>query len=147
MYCGNAQVPLADGVPRKGVDPDGLEWCCHLYRRQMERGGRFLHEFMFMPRHELVERIRADRCRSAQDAEDGGPVNKPTGFMSNSPMLLEVVNRRCFGRNGLCTRPQGGKHTQCLGKVAQREAVLQEELCATILRGFAADLRRANARW
>ena len=34
------------------------------------------------------------------------------------------------------TRPQGGRHVECLGKKAQRAAIFQEELCMAILRGL-----------
>ena len=56
--------------------------------------------------------------------------------MSNSLILLQHLHRRCFGCNGLCSRPSGGQHAQCIGKRAQRAAIFQEELCLTILRGL-----------
>ena len=56
--------------------------------------------------------------------------------MSNAPLLLSKLNRKCFGRHGLCSRPQGGRHVECLGKKAQRAAIFQEELCLAILRGI-----------
>ena len=60
----------------------------------------------------------------------------PSGFMSNSPVMLGHLNRRCFGKGGICTRPRGGVHAECMGKRAQRAAIFQEELCVTILRGL-----------
>ena len=133
-----------------------LEWCCHLYRKQVERGAYFLHEHPAFAtswsepcvirtlQMKGVSRVRADQCQLGQQTLDGDPVKKPTGFMSNSQELLDELNRRCFGRNGLCSRPRGGVHRQCIGKVAQRAAVFQEELCLAILRGLKRQLRKDN---
>ena len=60
--------------------------------------------------------------------------------MSNAPEPLQELNRRCFGRNGLCTRRHGGIHAHCLGRVAQRAAIFQEQLCVAILRGLRSQL-------
>ena len=87
-----------------------------------------------------VQRVRADQCQLGQQTAGGDPVKKPTGFMSNAAMLLGALNRRCFGKNGLCSRQSGGRHAQCIGRVAQQAAVFQEELCVTILRGLRAQL-------
>ena len=75
-----------------------------------------------------VHKIVADQCQLGQEDDWGDPIKKPIGFMSNAPELLEELNRRCFGRNGLCTRRNGGRHVQCIGKVAQRAAIFQEEM-------------------
>ena len=48
--------------------------------------------------------------------------------------MRRKLNARYFGRHGLCSRPQGGQHVECLGKKAQRAAIFQEELCMAILR-------------
>ena len=80
-----------------------------------------------------VGRIRADQCQLGQQTVVGDPIKKPTGFMSNSEEILSVLNRRCFGKGGLCTRPLGGRHAECIGKVAQRAAIFQEELCGSML--------------
>ena len=129
-----------------------LRWCCHLYMKQVERGAYFLHEHPASATswretcvrtvldHPNVSRVVADQCQLGQEDEDGSPIKKPTGFMSNSPVLLQHLDRRCFGRGGLCTRPRGGQHVECIGKRAQRAAIFQEELCLTILRGLRAQL-------
>ena len=88
-----------------------------------------------------VKRIRADQCMHGQEAEDGSPIRKPTGFMSNSDCLLEALNRRCFGRRGLCSRPEGGVHVACLGKIARRAAIFSDTMCEIILSGFTRQLR------
>ena len=56
--------------------------------------------------------------------------------MSNAPELPTAPSRRCFGKHGLCSRPQGGKHAERLGTKAQGAAILQEELRVTVLRGI-----------
>ena len=142
-----------------------LKWCCHLYQRQIDRGAYFLHEHPRLAtswrepeitnllRQESVDKINADQCQLGQQTDSGEPLKKPTGFMSNAPHLLNKLNRRCFGRHGICSRPQGGRHDECLGKKAQRAAIFQEELCMAILRGFKDQLlhdRRmgmANSAW
>ena len=63
-------------------------------------------------------------------------IKKPTGFMSNFEEILATLDRKCFGRDRLCSRPCGGSHKHCLGKVAQRAAVFQEELRVSILCGL-----------
>ena len=83
-----------------------------------------------------VQRIRADQCMHGQESDAGNPIRKPTGFMSNASYLLEALNRKCFGRRGLCSRPEGGTHQVCLGKVARRAAIFSEQMCETVLSGF-----------
>ena len=45
-----------------------------------------------------------------------------------------------LGERAYAPDPVGGTHAECLGKVAQRAAIFQEELCTTILRGLRAKL-------
>ena len=78
----------------------------------------------------------ADQCQFGQETDSGDPLRKPIGFMPNVPELLDELNRRCFGRRGLCSGPRGGTHAECFGKKAQRAAVFQDKLCIAILRGF-----------
>ena len=125
-----------------------LAWCCHLYKKQVARGAYFLHEhpnpatswkeqcIQAVLKIRGVQRITADQCQLGQEDDEGNPTKKPTGFMSNSLEMLARLHRRCFGRDGLCSRPRGGRHVQCLGKRAQRAAIFQEELCLAILRGL-----------
>ena len=125
-----------------------LHWCCRLYRKQIARGAYFLHEHprlatswrdpevLGLLATRGVDRVVADQCQLGQQTDSGDPLKKPTGFMSNSEELLRALGRRCFGKHGLCSRAEGGRHAECLGKKAQRAAIFQEELCITILRGF-----------
>lgn len=119
-----------------------LKWCCHLYRKQANRGAYFLHEHPAqatswkMPEIAEVlaipgvDKVIADQCQLGQQTDQGDPPKKPTGFMSNAPEIIRELNRRCHGRRGLCSRPRGGTHAECLGKTAQRAAIFQEELLA-----------------
>ena len=115
-----------------------LEVCVQLYEIQMNQALYFLHEHpafatswkeTCVPRllgQEGVAWIRADQCQLGWCNDEGSPVMKPTGFMSNSPQLLRELNRRCFGKGALCSRSEGGRHAQCLGRVARRAAIFQK---------------------
>ena len=83
---------------------------------------------------------RADQCMHGQESDDGNPIKKPTGFMSNSPHLIDALYKRCFGRRSLCSSPSGGMHQNCLGKVARRAAIFSDMMCEMILSGFSAQL-------
>ena len=86
--------------------------------------------------NEGIDKVTVDQCQLGQQTDSGDSLKKPTGFMSNVPRLLRRLNHRCFGRHGLCSRPQGGRHVECLGKNAQRAEIAQEELCMAILNGI-----------
>ena len=124
-----------------------LAWCCKLYARQIERGAYLLHEHpanatswqqdcvVEVLRRPGVKRIVSDQCQLAQETEAGDPIKKPTGFLSNAEKFLDVLERRCFGRDGMCSRRRGGRHALCHGKVARRAAIFQAEFCEAIVRG------------
>ena len=125
-----------------------LAWCCKLYRSQVERGAYFLHEHPKLATSWMepcirgvlaikgVGRVDADQCQLGQQDDLGQPIRKPTGFMSNSPEILRALSVQCQGRRGACTRPQGGRHVQCIGVRARRAAIFQDELCLAMLRGL-----------
>ena len=125
-----------------------LAWCCKLYRDQIARGAYFLHEHPRMARSWSepcvqrvlgmagVHKIVADQCQLGQEDDWGEPIKKPTGFMSNSAELLKVLEVRCLGKSGNCSRPSGGRHVPCLGSRARRAAIFQDKLCTSILRGI-----------
>jgi hypothetical protein len=125
-----------------------LAWMCKLYRKQMSEGRLFLHEHpgsatswneecvLEVLQQTGVARITADQCQLGQETEQGEPIRKPTGFMSNCPDILEQLNKRCKGRGGQCSRPSGGVHQLCNGKVARRAAIFHRELCEGILIGL-----------
>ena len=68
-----------------------LEWCCHLYHKQVERGVYFLHEHPAFATSwsepcvvrtlglSGVSRIQADQCQLGQQTTKGNPIKKPTG--------------------------------------------------------------------
>ena len=56
--------------------------------------------------------------------------------MSNAPEILKMLEVRCYGKNGICTRAMGGKHEECKGKVAKRAANYATQMCEAILIGF-----------
>ena len=124
-----------------------------MYRRQVARGAYFLDEHlagatslvepcvMAVLSLSGVRRVRADQCMHGQESDAGNPIRKPTGFMSNSVHLLDALNKRCFGRKGLCSRPGGGVHQPCLGKVARRAAIFSDVMCEIIFSGFSAQMK------
>jgi hypothetical protein len=67
-------------------------------------------------------------------------VMKPTGWMSNSPHILEQLNRRCGGTRGICSAT-GTPHRHATGKVARDAAVYPFLLCKAILVGLCKQLR------
>ena len=133
-----------------------LSWMCKMYARQIDAGRLILHEHPAhatswsedcvrgIMRKDGVSRITADQCQLGQQDEDGNPVKKPTWFMSNSPDILDALNRRCVGRGGVCSRAQGGRHQVCAGRTARRAAIFQRELCEAILIGLRNHLRRTG---
>ena len=130
-----------------------LDWCCYLYRKQITRGAYFLHEHpngatSWMEPSVLgvlslqgVQRIRADQCMHGQESDDGNPIEKPRGFMSNWPYLLDALHKLCFGRRGLCSKPSSWMHQNCLGKAAWRAAIFSDTMCEMILSGFSAQMK------
>ena len=68
-------------------------------------------------------------------------MKKPTGFMSNSVGILHALSRICTGRNGNCSRTEGGRHVVCSGEIAKDMARYPRDLCRAVLRGITAQLR------
>lgn len=119
-----------------------------LYREQAKAGRYFLHEHPAhasswqlqtvedMLKEPTIQKTICDQCQYGCEDENGAPVKKPTCFMSNAPEILKELSARCGGRGGSCTRPRGGTHTQCSGKVARMAAMYHFKLCRAILVGF-----------
>ena len=61
---------------------------------------------------------------------------RSTGFMTNAPEIGKELAMRCSGRNGECSRPEGGTHAQCRGKTARMAAMYHFKLCRAIFVGF-----------
>ena len=125
-----------------------LEFCVELYREQARGGRYFLHEHPAyasswqtgiiegMMKEDGVLRVTADQCLYGSETEDGSPIKKPTSFMTNAPELARELRDRCTGKNGACSRPEGGTHAQCRGKTARLAAIYHFKLCRAILVGF-----------
>ena len=90
-----------------------------------------------------VERTRADQCQHGLQAERGRmaghPVMKPTGFLSNAPLLLKQLEKRCSGKKGWCSN--GQRHAPCSAGVAKDAQVYGKELCRAMLRGMQDQLK------
>ena len=86
-----------------------------------------------------VDLISADQCQFGAEVTSGHkagcPIKKPTGFLSNSPCILEELNKRCAGRGGNCSRRKGGVHARCEGRIAKQAAKYSRGLCRAILKG------------
>jgi len=129
-----------------------LDFVIELYEDQMKRGGYFLHEHPLgatswqhdrvrrLLQRDDVQRVGSDQCQFDAEAHgkgiDGEPVKKPTGWMSNAPEVLKVLNKRCSGRGGACSRPKGGRHVLATGRIATEAAIYSDELCRSIIQGM-----------
>ena len=133
-----------------------MEFVCELYAMQVEGNRYFLHEHPYGASSwslscikrtmalQGVEEIRADQCQFGQRAKNGRPIMKPTGFMSNSPLLLKELRRVCKGEKGYCRgvpETEGLEHQHCTGAVARGAAIYPMKLCRDILRGISKQLR------
>ena len=130
-----------------------IEFCIELYREQLKHGRYFLHEhpaYATSWQLEAMQRLMgeqgvttsvADQCLYGCLAEGESPVKKPTRFVTNSEEIAKQLGDRCQGRGGMCSRPEGGKHTQCRGRAARMAAVYHFKLCRAILVGFRNQMR------
>ena len=129
-----------------------MDFVVSLYHEQLAAGRYFLHEhpdqatswalpsirrILSVPG---VQRITGDQCQYGAVAHRGprvgGPVKKPTGFMSNSEYVLGQLGKRCEGKGGYCSAREGQKHVQCSGRIAQDAARYPRDLCRAVLRGI-----------
>ena len=134
-----------------------MRFVAELYAEQSAGGRYFLHEHpayasswqleciadvMKLPN---VQRVTGDQCMYGAEIQSGPdrgePINKPTGFMTNSDELAQVLCARCSGQGGMCSRPAGGKHIPCAGKHAKEAAKYPRGLCKAIHRGIRNQLR------
>ena len=92
-----------------------------------------------------VELASGDQCQYGsairRGPRIGDPVEKPTGFLSNSPEVCRQLSKRCSGRGGACSRPAGGIHAPCSGVHAKDAARYPRGLCQSILRGVTQQLK------
>ena len=122
-----------------------IKFVASLYREQLDGGRYFLHEHtQFASSWQLpcmkelekrtgVATVPADQCQFGatvpKGPDAGRPVKKPTGFMSNSREILSSLGRRCQGKHGECSRPQGGRHAPCCGSTCKAMARYSRGLC------------------
>ena len=126
-----------------------IRFTMELYKIQHAAGRYFLHEHpaqasswaedvvLHTARMEGVRIIVGDQCQFGAVDKAGGPIKKPTKFMTNCDGIAESLDRRCKGREGACSRALGGRHLLCNGKTARLAAIYPFDLCKAILSGFA----------
>ena len=129
-----------------------LKFCCELYAYQVGQGRYFLHEhpaqatswgtkyIKEIMNMEGVDRTVADQCRYGS-VYRGRPVRKPSGFLSNCAGIRKALSTTCSGKHGQCSRPGGGEHLMCNGRVARMAAIFPLRLCKAILRGLRDQLK------
>ena len=125
-----------------------LSFCAELYTMQAAAGRYFLHEHPASASswcEEVIQKVLrlsgvgtivCDQCQYNGDDGKGNPLRKPTKWMSNAPLLLRALGKRCQGVGGTCSRARGGRHALCSGMVARRAATYPFRLCRAILEGF-----------
>ena len=74
-----------------------------------------------------VYRVVGDMCCHGMTSSNGKLVRKPTGWLSNSPNILEQLNLRCTGDH---------EHQVLEGKHVAAAAVYPDALCRNILVGL-----------
>ena len=118
-----------------------IEFCCSLYKYQLEQGRHFLHEHPWtakswnldcidkIMKHPAVGTTQTHMCRFLMTTHiehrggEVGLVKKPTGFMSSSPYVLTELDRKCLG---------GHEHIPLVGGRAAGAAIYPQELCEAI---------------
>ena len=136
-----------------------IEFVASLYLEQIQGGRFFLHEHpenatsWQEPAMEELRKIpgvtmaRADQCQYGAEVqhgqEQGQPVKKPTGFLTNSSKVAEALSRRCTGgaTPWACSRAKGGRHVLCSGRVGRDAAIYPRGLCRAVLKGITNQLR------
>ena len=86
-----------------------------------------------------VRRINADQCQLGAEVpsgpDQGQPIKKATGFMSNAPWLLRALDRQCHG-HGWCSRRKKGTHVHAEGSLTRKTAIYSDKLCRAIIKGM-----------
>ena len=120
-----------------------LDFCIELYKMQHENGVYFLHEhphgasswhnrkMLELLNTPGVHRIKSHMCAFGMydyDHQGGGLVKKPTGFMTNSIKLTEILEKDCSGDHRHVVLLGGGR--------ARRAQVYPNGLCRRIIIGL-----------
>ena len=133
-----------------------MNFVISLYIEQVQAGRYFLHEHpknassWNLPAMEELMKVsgvllsHADQCQyGAQVAHGplkGRPIKKPTGFLTNSKSLNEILQRTCSGTGGVCSR--GGSHVHCTGRIAKEAAIYPRGLCQAVIKGIVDQLKQ-----
>ena len=134
-----------------------LSFVTELYWEQLVNDRYFLHEhpaaatswqescIQQLSQAPGVARITADQCQYGAEVisgiHAGFPIKKPTGFLSNAPAILYELRLRCDGRRGECSRPKGGRHIHCEGRICREAAKYSRKLCRAMIRGMHRQMR------
>ena len=141
-----------------------LRVCCKIHRAQLQAGKHFLHEqpatAMSWALPEMqnlfedgrLQRLVGDQCQLGQQTDRGQCMEKSTGWMSDSPVILRQLEKRCIGRGG--GMQQARKRTLChsirQGRLGSRCVPIQglpcdiAELCRADVCGREADSRQSR---
>ena len=119
-----------------------LQFCAAMYREQLRGGRYFLHEHPDTAtswKVPCIERLaempevliaKADQCMfglTSRDQLGVAPAKKPTRFMTNSPEVHKLLDKRC---DGSCPR-----HVHLMEGRAKAASIYPKKLCRTVLRG------------
>ena len=98
-----------------------IRFCCEVYKLQADAGRYYLHEhpanatsWQFEEVRELLQldstrQVMSDQCQYGQTV-DGHPVQKHIRWLTNSLEIAKMLEKRCRGTAGGCTRPGGVSH-------------------------------------
>ena len=130
-----------------------LEFCRKLYAMQIHQGRYFLHEHPLGASswHESciqkilgtngVIKIKADRCQYgllSRDIAGNGLVRKAIGFMTNSPCVAMMLQKRCPNRNGKVHH----RHVRLEGDRTKAAQVYPDGSCKAICQGLLQQLEK-----
>ena len=144
-----------DTDKRRAAMKEGLrfvQFCCSVYRWQLDRGAGFLHEHPWaassfqlpciqdLRRRTEVQLVRCDQCAFGQAAWHQGPsgwewrlARKRTGFLTNIPEIASTLNRKCDGSH---------EHASLFGGTARPTERYPPKLVAAILKALVKYARR-----
>ena len=132
-----------------------IEFCCALYKYQLQQGRHFVHEHPWTARswalpcvqrlldHPSVELTHTHTCRFLMtthiDKKDGevGLVKKPTGFMTSSHCILRELDRKCTGDHAhvplMGGRAAGAAiyHNSCVRRYARGSSIRRRTIRTT----------------
>ena len=131
-----------------------LLFCVELYKIQIQNNRYFLHEhpwgawswkipeIVSLLQTPSVEAVKGHMCTQGMyihDDKGEALAFKPTGWMSNSPCILEQLNRQC---TNLSNNPEHyHRHADLQCSRASKAAIYPEQLCYSILRDLRAQMK------